>query len=224
MPCLRSINAIQVSPTTRRRRDLYMRVAVALGMKSHPMQRSVVSQGSHRNSMLFLKVSSKLRADCSGMSGNTILRQTSFTTNGAAGDAEIIQVRAEQGGAHPLLVIATRSTPGKWLAARLREDSQLPLDPTEPGSVLVMILRRQRVSLRNTDLMAASSAPVDTCVGCLNTGIEQNVICRKIFLLKELLVFVLSHFRTFFSLEKQQSLERGPLVCERIVVRPKVMR
>ncbi|BDC45243.1 hypothetical protein PTKU15_85400 [Paraburkholderia terrae] len=127
-----------------------------------------------------------------------------------AGDAEISRVRAEQGGPHPLFVIATRSAPGKWLAARLCEDSQLPLDPTETGSVLVMILRWQHVSLRNTDLMAASAAPVDTCVGCLNTGIEQNVICCKIFLLKELIVFVLSHFRTFFSLEKQQSLERGP--------------
>ncbi len=62
----------------------------------------------------------------------------------------------------------------------------------------MMILRWQGVSLRNTDLMAASATTVDSCVRCLNTGLEQNVICCKIFLLKELIVFVLSQFRTFF--------------------------
>jgi hypothetical protein len=80
----------------------------------------------------------------------------------------------------------TRSAPVNPLAACLCEDGQLPFDEPEVGCVLVMILRRQCIPCRNTDLMAAHAAPVDTRVGRLNAGSVKKVICHEIFLLKEL--------------------------------------
>lgn len=48
MPCLRSINAISGVLDNSAARVLYVRVAAELAMKNRPMQRSVVSNGSHR--------------------------------------------------------------------------------------------------------------------------------------------------------------------------------
>ena len=51
------------------------------------------------------------------------------------------------------------------MAVRLHE--QLPLDPATPGGMLMMVLRRQRVPLRNANLFPAHNATI-------NAGVRRN--------------------------------------------------
>lgn len=67
------------------------------------------------------------------------------------------------------------------MAARLHE--QLPLDPSTPGGMLMMVLRRQRMPLRNANLVPAHNATIDA-------GVRRNVAGR---------VFLIEHVATVLA-------------------------
>lgn len=92
---------------------------------------------------------------------------------------------------------------------RLGENRQLPLDSTNVGSMLMMVLRRKRMPLCYANLVPTCLAAIYACIGCLGAGFVQEVVCGMIALLQEFHILVLSHFRTFAFLEEVRSKRRN---------------
>jgi len=81
----------------------------------------------------------------------------------------------------------------------LREHQQLPLDWAEARGMLMMVLRRQRVTLRDPDLVAANGAAINAGVRGYSARRAPRVERLMLRLRQMLTVLVLSHGGSFMS-------------------------